>query len=186
MEIKMCRFQRSDCFEWLQFVLEAALTPARLCEAQSRGKPGEMIQQHGMNPGWLTGHCSICCYCTAAEIQKGQIRHKNVSCVQDRAGRERNQWCVRKPTGFSFLWGGMELEALSPQGNAAHTGETCCCQVGGGTMAFLRHHGFSGVLIIPKIGLHLEIKMSSTPPTEKSYHSHIVHAFYYNSHTLKT
>lgn len=30
MEIKMCRFQKSDYFKRLQFVLEVALTQARL------------------------------------------------------------------------------------------------------------------------------------------------------------
>lgn len=171
MEIKMCRFQRSDCLEWLQFVLEVALAQARLCEVHKRWKPGEMIQQPQDETWWVTQRHSLCWCYTAAEtqVQEEQIGHKNVSCTQDWAGRVRNWWLVRTH------WISIPLRRGGSWNRWAHRErlhtqvEPRSCPAGA---RILRHHGCSGAHSFPKAGLQLQqVKMNSPAPTESSYHS---------------
>lgn len=178
MEIKMCRFQRSDCSEWLQFVLEAALTQARLCEVQSRWKPGERIQEPQDETWWLSEHHLIC---VITLLPRSRSRNGTLKCFLcsglSREGEEpmtcQSWW------DFHSFGVGMKLEALSTQGNAAHTGETLLLP------QILSHHGFSGAHIVPNLGYIWKSKRAPLLPL-KTVITHMVHAFHYNIHTLKT
>ena len=70
MEIKMCRFQRSDYFEWLQLVLEVAHSQAHLSMKYTTDESqGRWSNSHSMKFDDWTEHHLIYCYYTTAKIQ---------------------------------------------------------------------------------------------------------------------
>lgn len=185
MEIKMCRFQRSDCLEWLQFVLEVALAQARLCEVHKRWKPGEKIQQLQDETWWVTQHHSLCCCYTAAEtqVQEEQIGHKNVSCIQDRAGRVRNWWLVRTH------WISIPLRRGWSWNCWAHRkGST---QRWSPAPAWLEHEFWGTTAAVEptpfqKLGYNRSRSKWTALLLLRAVITHIVHTFHYVIHALRT
>lgn len=103
MEIKMCRFQRSDCFEWLQFVLEAALPPALSVKHTADKARGD--DPRAGDGGWcLAGPSSICCSCAAAEPDRAHRTQKCCLCSALSGEGEEPVMCQNPLDFHPFGW----------------------------------------------------------------------------------